>query len=112
VSDVGGRRTGAGRHELLGMARLKTLGERACLVVHIPIERRHQHDALRCRQAERAYIVLPDDQRQQLLLLAKPEFGGLFERIAGVTTRIGECDRVGFRAMRLQQQRGEIVGLF
>jgi hypothetical protein len=51
-----------------------------------------------------AYVILPHDQRQQLLLLAEPEFGGLLERIASVTTCIGECDRVGFRPLRLQDQ--------
>jgi hypothetical protein len=44
------------------------------------------------------------------LLLAEPEFGGLLERIAGIATCIGKCDRVGFRALRLEQQRGKIVG--
>ena len=55
-------------------------------------------------------LFCPHDQRQQFLLLAEPEFGGLLERIASVTACISECDRVGFRALRLQEQRGKIVG--
>ena len=36
------------------------------------------------------------------------EFGGLFERIASVTASISECYRVGFRALRLQQNKTDI----
>ena len=92
------------RHVLLRVPLLITGRPGASLVVQIPVEGVERHDALRCLQAERRNALQIEDQRDDLLLLAEIELGGLLDRVDGVAAGIGEPDHLGAGGLRLEQE--------
>jgi len=89
----------------------KSLGERAGVLVHVPVKRFEQLQPLRDLQAHAVHVV--DEQQKRHHGLAAgldAEFASLLDRIDGVAAGIGEPDHLGLGVLRLQQQRGEIRG--
>src|SRR5512147_2358052 len=87
----------------------EALGESAALVVMIPVETFGQHQAL--RRIEAQTIHLGDRHQQAGKLLALPEdaeFGRLLDRVDCVLAGTGEGDYFRLRALRLQQEGGEV----
>ena len=94
------RRHGAFRRQLL-----EALGPCAGLVVHVPVERFGEGEALRGLQAQRMDVVDKQQQRRELLATRHDaEFGRLLDRIGGVAAGIGEPDHFCLRRLRLQQE--------
>ena len=90
----------------------EALGERARLIVQVPVERLGEVQALRGVQAER--VDVGDEQQQTGKLLAAgddAELGRLLDRVGGVAAGIGEADDLRLRGLRLQQERGEVRGV-
>ncbi len=98
------------RHDMLGMPFLEATRECPRCFRHVPIERHQQQDALRSFEPQPPHVVLPHDQRRQLLALRELKLGRLLERVRGIATGIGKRNRFGARALRLQQQRRKVAG--
>ena len=107
------RRIDAGLHHGREFARplgLPALGPGAVGVVHVPIPCFGQNQTLRDFQSER--INVGDEHQQAGEMLAAggdAEFGALLDRIDGVAAGIGQPDDLGFRCLRLQQERREVL---
>ena len=87
----------------------KRFGEVAALVVAIPVIAFRQHQALRGFKPEAVDFGERQQQAGELLAaLDDAEFRRLLDRVGGVEAGIGEPDDLGFRALRLQQERGEV----
>src|SRR6185312_15621520 len=90
--------------------RREALAEFARLVVHVPVERLGEGEALRRRQSERMHV---GDEHQQageaLAALDDAEFSGLLDRVRRVAPRIRKADDLRLRRLRLQQERTEVL---
>src|SRR5205823_15106330 len=84
----------------------------ARLVVHVPVKRFGERQALRRLQPKRMHVV--DEQQKRGKLLAardNAELGGLLDGVGGVAAGVGEPNDLGFRRLRLQQERRKIRGV-
>ena len=88
---------------------VEALGEGAGLVVHVPVERVGDDQALGCLGAERMGVGDLLQQRDHLLAaLGDAEFRRLLQRVGGVAAGIGERHDLGLGGLRLQQEGGEV----
>ena len=88
----------------------EALGERARLVVHVPVEGLGEDEALGGRQPERVHVGDEDQQAREILAAPHDaELGALLDRVGGVAAGVGEADDLGLGGLRLQQERGEIL---
>jgi hypothetical protein len=105
------RRIGAGldhvRHPAGALE--EAIGEVAALVVAIPVIALGQHQALGGIEPEAVNFGQRQQQPGKLLAaLDDAELGRLLDRVGGVEAGVGKADDLGFRALRLQQERGEV----
>src|SRR3954468_996492 len=90
----------------------EAFGESATLVVVIPVETFGQHQALRRVETEAVNFGECYQEAGKLLALPKDaELGCLLDRVSGVLAGIGEADDFRLRALRLQQEGGEVRGV-
>ena len=90
----------------------EAVGEIAALVVAVPVIGLGQHQTLRCFKAEAVHFRQREQQAGELLpAFDDAEFRSLLDRVGGVEAGIGKADNLGFRALCLQQERGEIRGV-
>ena len=84
----------------------EALGERARLVVQVPVERLGEDQALRGLQAERVHVGEEHEQAGEVLAaLDDAELGRLLDRVGRVAAGVGEADDLRLRRLRLQQER-------
>ena len=96
-------------HLPLGGQRGEALRPGARRVVHVPIERFRERQALRGLQPQRMHVV--DEQQQRSKLLAAPddaEFRRLLDRVRGVAACVGKPDDLRLGGLCLQQEGREI----
>ena len=87
----------------------EAFGELARIVVAIPIKAFGQHQALRGLQTEAVHFGQRQQKAGELLAAGDDaEFGRLLDRVGGIEAGIGKADDLRFRALRLQQERGEV----
>ena len=92
--------------------RLPAFGPGTIGVVHVPIPGFRQGQALRGLQTERVDVARKHQQAGKLLpALDDAEFGACLDRVDGVATRIRQTDHLGLGRLRLQQERGKVVGV-
>ena len=89
----------------------EALGERAVLVVHVPVKAVGQQHALRRVQAQAVDVGDEHQQSGQALVLGDAELVGGLDRVDRVAAGVGEADDLGLGALRLQQERGEVRGV-
>jgi hypothetical protein len=88
--------------------RRKAFCKRAGVVIHVPVERLEQLQALADLQSHAVDVVDEQQERHHgLAALLKTELGRLLHRVDGVAAGIGEPDHLGLGVLRLQQQRSE-----
>jgi hypothetical protein len=81
----------------------------ACLVVHVPIERGRQQQALRCFEAKR--VDIGDEHQQSRHLLAAleyAEFPAKLDCIDVVRWPTGEPDDLGLGRLRLKNEGRQV----
>ena len=89
--------------------RSKTLGKRAIVVVEVPVPGLRHDQALRGLQAERMHVGDEGEQGGEVLTaLDDAELGRLLDRVDGVAAGVRQADDLGFRGLRLQQERREV----
>lgn len=77
-----------------------------------PVVAFRQHQALRGLKTEAVNFSRRQQKTSELLPpLDDTELRRLLERVGGVETGVGEPDDLRFRALRLQQERGEVGGV-
>ena len=75
----------------------------------VPVEAFGEDEALRGLEAEPVHLGERHQQAGELLAgLDDAELGRLLDRVGGVEAGIGKADDLGLRALRLQQEGGEV----
>ncbi len=83
----------------------EALGERAGLVIHVPVERLGEVQAMRDVEAERMHVGQKHQHARKLLAAGDDaEFRGLLDRVGGVAAGVGEPNDLCLRILRLQQE--------
>jgi len=81
----------------------------AGLVVHVPVERRGQQQALRGRQADRMDVGDQRQQRGHLLAAGEDtELGGGLDLVGVVRRPAGDADDLGLGGLRLQDEGRQV----
>src|SRR5688572_17939553 len=84
------------------VALCKAFGERTRLIVHVPVERLGEEQALRVEQAQSVDIDYAYEQPGEVLAtLDDAELRRLLDRIGGVAARVGEPHDLRLRRLRL-----------
>ena len=87
----------------------EALTEGAGLVVHVPVERLGEAQAMRDVEAERTHVGQKHQHASKLLAAGdNAELGCLLDRVGGVAAGVGQPNDLGLRILRLQQEGGEV----
>ena len=106
------RRVGAGLDHVRHAAGALhvALPESPGLVVGVPVPALGERQALRHLEPEPVHLREGEQQRRELLAAFDDAvLGRLLDRVGGVEAGIGEPDHLGLRALRLEQERGEVL---
>ena len=90
----------------------EALGEGARLVVVVPVEGLREDQALRVVQPQPVDVGKEHQQPGEVLpALHDAELGRLLDRVGGVAAGVRQADDPGLGGLRLQQERGEVLGV-
>src|SRR5262249_38087931 len=90
----------------------EALGERARLVVHVPVKGLGEGQPLCLLETEGVHVSEEHQEAGEVLAaLHDAELGTLLDRVGGVAAGIGQPDDLSLRGLRLEQKRREVLGV-